>query len=564
MQIKNLENQTEFLLSAALAKCGNLDEAQDLTQDTLLAALDYFEKGGEIKEMRGWLLTVMNRRFYQNLRKKYKMPTITIGESFDILDEKDYFENIGQTSEAEQVRKAVAYLAKIHREVIIRHYMRGESVQKIADALNIPQGTVKSRLSAGREQLKKELIMDNYEKQSYEPIHLIINNSGRSGINGEPWSLVKDDLIAQNLLYLAYRKPVTELELSKAIGIPMAFIEPIIKKLVDGELMIRVGNKVYTDFMISTMNDKSKYIPAQKQCVEDNQELFFQALKKGLEKVREKEYYMRLNEHQKKALELYFAVDYFDNGIYRTFSEIYNAEQVFKDRPNGGNWIAFGNVMSYDEGLENMPVVSRYPLDILMHGYAGRRWTKFDNYFDSKSVMFFVYDLGFPIRIYHETGGENNIDDEDVLKLLYIVESGTNPEKTGFNTEVLKKIPWLVKCGILKYNSDGKPALDIPIMSLEEWNTNQIILGETSNNLTNDIKDLLTEYFNGKKQEIPEHLTSVPLQKQYLNASNAFVMAAIRLAVKQRILNSWDYDNEVETFEKNGTFPYSMIFVVDK
>ncbi len=42
MQSKELENYIEFLLSAALQRCGNIYDAEDLTQDTLLAAMLHF------------------------------------------------------------------------------------------------------------------------------------------------------------------------------------------------------------------------------------------------------------------------------------------------------------------------------------------------------------------------------------------------------------------------------------------------------------------------------------------------------------------------------------------
>jgi len=554
MQIENLENQTNFLLSAALHKCGNLEDAQDLTQDTLLAALNYIYNGNIINDIKGWLLTVLNRKFYQKLRKKYQIPTVTVGESFDMEDDSDCFENIGQTDEAEQVRKAVAYLSKIHREVVVRHYMNGESVEKIARALNIPQGTVKSRLSAGREQIKKELDdnMDNYEKQSYEPIRMWVSNSGNMGIDGEPGSLVNNDLIAQNLLWLAYHEPVTETDLAKAIGIPTAYIEPIVKKLVDGELMVRMGNKVYTDFMISTPDDKS-YIPEQKEFIEENKDLFFRSLKVGLEKIRNAEYYKRFNEHQRNALELYIMTDCL--GAYWALSEIYPAEQSYKDfkvRPNGGQWLAFGYIQGEHKG------------DGYNYSYAGRRWYQLEDYFDSKYIFFSVYDLeGFPIKKYLREFdiGKFYDDEENVLKLLYMVESGTNPERTGFNTELLTKIPWLVECGILRYENGGKPVLDIPVMSKDEWDSFQKILWEITRGFKDDIKPSLAKFITDKKKEIPKHLTSVPLIRQYAGACGIFTMAAIRIALKQGIINSeYDYDDDSNP---DARFPYTMIFVKD-
>ena len=58
MQSKDLENHIEFLLSAALQKCGNIYDAEDLTQETLLAALSYMARGKEIRDVKAWLLVV--------------------------------------------------------------------------------------------------------------------------------------------------------------------------------------------------------------------------------------------------------------------------------------------------------------------------------------------------------------------------------------------------------------------------------------------------------------------------------------------------------------------------
>lgn len=64
----------------------------------------------------------------------------------------------------------MAYLSKLQREVITRHYLQGKKVQDIADELGVPKGTVLSRLSSGREQMRKGLeSMEEYEKQSYIP-----------------------------------------------------------------------------------------------------------------------------------------------------------------------------------------------------------------------------------------------------------------------------------------------------------------------------------------------------------------------------------------------------------
>lgn len=543
MKSKNIENYIEFLLSAALQKCGNIYDAEDLTQETLLAVLSYMARGKDIEDMKSWLLVVMGRKFNDMLRKKYRQATVSIGEDFDIIDESASIQLNPEDDEAENVRKAVAYLAKIYREVIVRYYMNGQSISQIATELNIPEGTVKSRLHLGRDHVKKGISdMEKYSKQSYSPITLHISYSGSPGLNGEPITLVKNDLIAQNVLWLAYPKPVTIEEIALSIAIPAAYVEPIVQKLVDGELMKKIGNKYYTDFMISTLDDKEKHIPAQKKCVHDNFDLFWNAIEKGLEKLRQCDFYQRCLFDAKNSLELYVAFNSLDYGIYMTSSEIFNAEQQFNERPNGGRWIAFGHVNFKEFNTKEH-------IELLAHSYSGERIARFDKYANSEYLELHVYGAdGFPCYPYYYSADytffpENTHVDAEIMKLLYIVSAGIDPESVGFNPEYLKAIPWLTKCKIFREEA-GKPVVNIPVLQKKEaeilWN----ICTEAKHEMVKDLKKLLAEFFKGKKQKLPEHLDSVPLQKQYLYADNAMLFATIRGAISRGKLYDGNYDDD--------------------
>lgn len=273
MQKNEIQKYLDFLLSAAIRKCGDLSDAEDLAQETILAALTYEFRGGKIDDPKAWLIMVMNRKFYDILRRKYKLATVTIGEDFDIADTEDFVSDVVRRDESEQVRREVAYLAESYRTIIVKHYFYGKTVADISAELNIPVGTVKSRLDFGRKQMKKGFeTMENYTENSYMPKKMFLRNSGRGGLNEEPMSLVRDDMILeQNLLLLAYEKPVTVSELSKAIGVATAYVEPIVKKLVDGELMKQMGDgKVYTDFIIYDREDNWKYAKDGEKFVEEN------------------------------------------------------------------------------------------------------------------------------------------------------------------------------------------------------------------------------------------------------------------------------------------------------
>lgn len=544
-----IKDHMDFLLAAALHKCGNLSDAEDLTQETLLAALLFQAKGGHIDNLRAWMLTVMERRYYDMLRQRYRQPTVSIGEEFERIDVNsfsydDWTVDAG-VDEAASVRREVSFLAKMYREVIVRHYMDGQSVTDIAEALGIPQGTVKSRLSFGRKCMKKGMDdMEQYDVRSYKPIRLSVSNSGRMGMDGEPWALAANDLIAQNLLYLAYEKPLTETQLAKAIGVSAAYIEPILKRLTDGELMARVGDRFYTDFIIYTHEDMVRYIPEQKAFVVQWFDELWKPFKIFFGKLQETEYYQQLSSVKQDALKWFSFFNIFDYGSYRAFSDAFGAEQTIPDRPNGGRWIAFGHV---DNGER--------PAEAYQYSYSGQNNVWLENYLDADRIrMSLFYPEGFPIKLFNRT--EERIPEDQLIKLLYIIESGTDIRQSGFEERYLRSIPWLVECNILHYE-DNKPKLSIPVFYPSEIKAFDRMIEVAQDELCKALKAPLGEFLKGKEKPIPAHLKSVPLQKQYLYSDSAMLMIMLRMAMEKGLIRDDGYDSEVQS-------PYPMILVIEK
>ena len=563
MQMQDLENEVEFLLRAALRKCGRLHDAEDLTQETLLAAVTHLAKGGEIRDGRAWLLTVLGRKFNDRLRQKYRMPTVSVGELPDVPDERSD-ERTGETGdEAEKVRRAVAYLAGTYREVIVRHYLKGQGVEQIAKDLRIPAGTVKSRLHLGREQLKKGYTeMENtetYAEQSYDPVRLILHNSGLPGLNGEPYCLLETDLLAQNVLWYAYPRPATAAQISRALGMPTAYVEPVLRKLTDGELMKQVGNRFYTDFMISTVKDREKYVPAQKQFVHDNFPLFRRRLEDCLHILRTQVFYDRLSPDARNGLELYAVFHALDYGTFIAIGNAFHAEQRCPERPNGGRWIAFGDVLPRNFDHTAHP-------DLYTHGYSGERGAKFDGFAGSTSVELRIYGAdGFPCLYYSSSpdyafAPQHFLSDAEVMKLLYLIHTDTPPEQVGVDPAYLGALPHLTACKLFR-EENGKPVVNLPVLTKEEANFLWNVCGDATLSLANDLLEPLADFLRGKAQKIPAHLDSVPLQKQYMNASGAILFATVRECMAQGVLYDGHYDDD-----SNGVNqpPCPMVLVIEK
>jgi len=91
MNINNITECADFLFGPALYKCGNTADAQDLVQDTLLAALSAKKP---ISDPKAWLTAVLNRKYYGLLRRKYNKPAVSYELIGDIPENGEVYDNI--------------------------------------------------------------------------------------------------------------------------------------------------------------------------------------------------------------------------------------------------------------------------------------------------------------------------------------------------------------------------------------------------------------------------------------------------------------------------------------
>lgn len=174
---------------------------------------------------------------------------------------------------------------------------------------------------------------------------------------------------------------------------------------------------------------------------------------------------------------------------------------------------------------------------------------------------------GFPDYPYNRSKDYTflkNGDDIDViiLKLMYILATDTEPEKLDFNINYLKTIPHLKKCKMLREENDKiKP--NIPILNKPDFFEFWKLLNETEEKFScNEELTLKTiEFLKNKKTKIPNHLTSVPEQKQYQYATSAFLFATIREAIAHGELYDGNYDDD--SGETVNQHPCPMVLMID-
>ena len=519
------------LMRLAVSKCSSQTDAQDLVGDTMLAAFSYINKGGRIEHPKTWLANTLCHKYNDSLRKKYRAPTtVNFEDSFEIpAEEEEYF----SSGDAAKIRKELNHLAYIHREVLIRYYFGAQSVSDIAAGLGIPEGTVKSRLAAGRSQMKKGLeTMET--RENYLPGKLYLSFGGAEGINMEPISLVENDLIAQNLLILAYEKPITVSDLSKAIGIPTAYIEPIIKKLVDGELMSETASgKVYADFLITKPQDRLKNFEPQLDFVDRHFDTIWNILTQMSEEISGLQFVSAMDSRQKTELDRYAVLKALQD--FQHFGTGKVEAPNFPKRRDGGWW--FAQATAFDAGYNTNEYceASEYAIQ------GGHRTS--ESFVDDGTRRVRLYE--FDTTLWdspHRYGGAFELYFRYIIPLLWCIYTDKTIEnESEIPNEFISYIPLLERFGMLG-NAQDKLRVAIPVLKESEYEEVNVAIRCATESLKTAIGEDFSAFVSSKKTPVPKHLTSVPELFRYGDATNYFAMAVVREAYEKGLhLKDVDY-----------------------
>jgi RNA polymerase sigma-70 factor (ECF subfamily) len=138
----------------------NKQSAEDLTQDTLQKAFVNLNKITSDEHLKSWLYTIARNTFINNYRKTKNKKVLFIGDAFDYKSTTSIPDNFDSIQEKESnVDFILAQLKRIkpkYKECMQLH-IDGNKIEEIAVKLNIPSGTVKSRIFKGRQQMKENI-----------------------------------------------------------------------------------------------------------------------------------------------------------------------------------------------------------------------------------------------------------------------------------------------------------------------------------------------------------------------------------------------------------------------
>lgn len=188
---KFYEQYHKFVFSIAYKITKDPQEAEDIVHDVFIKCVDEYRQYDQEKRFKPWLGAITKNHSINEMKKKSSRPTHYVGiihESdynhnnnnateddlsyFNAVDEKikTPYENAKNKEKRQIINKSLEKLKEEFKEVIKLKYFEGLQYEEIAEKINVPIGTVMSRIYNAKRKLKEELIKDgvNNTEDLYE------------------------------------------------------------------------------------------------------------------------------------------------------------------------------------------------------------------------------------------------------------------------------------------------------------------------------------------------------------------------------------------------------------
>ena len=157
------DRHRHLVFRTALAICNDPEAAADLLQDVFLRLHRFAARIDPERPLEPWLYRVTANQTYTWVKRhqRWSHPLEEIAEwlSSGVKHSPQYITE--QDDESKRIQAAIVKLSLPHRVVVVMYYINDLSLHEIAEILEIPEGTVKTRLHYGRRALRNHLGLDS-------------------------------------------------------------------------------------------------------------------------------------------------------------------------------------------------------------------------------------------------------------------------------------------------------------------------------------------------------------------------------------------------------------------
>lgn len=168
-----IKDYQKMAYNVAYRIMGNEEDAKDMTQEALIKVFKNLKKFRMDSSFSTWLYRIVMNTCKDELRKK-KMKVISIDQPIETGDGQVYMELedqrlkpdeiVASKETQKEVHQALQEVNETNRMVVVLRDIKGFSYSEISDIMDVPVGTIKSRINRGRQELKN--ILMNKRNQS--------------------------------------------------------------------------------------------------------------------------------------------------------------------------------------------------------------------------------------------------------------------------------------------------------------------------------------------------------------------------------------------------------------
>ncbi|MCH5316722.1 MAG: sigma-70 family RNA polymerase sigma factor [Eubacterium sp.] len=246
-----VEENLKTIFAYALSRVSDCDDAEDLTNDIVLAILQSADKIKDPNAFYGYIWGIASNTYKKFLRKKNRHAFETLDENFS--DETDFTDDLLLREDIMALRRETALLSKEYRECTIAYYYDGLSCAEVSKKLKISPEMVKYYLFKTRKILKEGISMEReFGEKSFrpEPFEFVTIYTGIA--NSEYGNLFTRKLPGQILLS-AYYTSMSVRELAIELGVASVYLEDELTLLEKYNLITKLpSGKYQTKLVIFT------------------------------------------------------------------------------------------------------------------------------------------------------------------------------------------------------------------------------------------------------------------------------------------------------------------------
>jgi len=147
------------IVSLAMKRVRNADEAEELAQDVFVQAMQKLDQLRVPEAFGGWLRRIVHRMAINRMTRHQGAmscdPFVLEATCLSSGDSPD--QDASEREQADDVRAAVQRLGKLDRQTLQAFYLRGQTLLQMSDAFDAPVGTIKRRLHVARKRLAREM-----------------------------------------------------------------------------------------------------------------------------------------------------------------------------------------------------------------------------------------------------------------------------------------------------------------------------------------------------------------------------------------------------------------------